>query len=214
MPFPPTAPSVTLVTNHTLTLDWTPPDITGNLPLTAYIVEVLVLGNSLCPQSEPEWEEQQRVDNPTAVQTIVMGLIPFQHYNVRIRAVNSNFESEPSPAVESVWTQPSGQPPSLSHMHTTKPLPPLSPLSLFLSPLSLSLSPSLSLSLSLPLLPTYSSLCFSVKCKNSLRKSSSCYLVGCKPFNSPRDYLHSLSSLSLLPSLSLSPPSLCFSASK
>ena len=190
MPFPPTAPSVTLVTNHTLTLDWTPPDITGNLPLTAYIVEVLVLGNSLCSQSEPEWEEQQRVDDPTAVQTIVMGLIPFQHYNVRIRAVNSNFESEPSPAVESVWTQPSGQPPCLSHMHTTKPLP-LSPsLSLSLSLSSLHIAPSASPS-NVRIASGNQALVISWDVSHSTLQGIICTL-------SP--------SLSLLPSLSLSLP--------
>lgn len=96
-----------MVTSVTLTLSWTPPTFSGNLPLTAYVVEVQLLGNSLCPQVEQEWKVHQTVEEAGAEHATVHGLIPFQQYEVRIRARNSaNYQSDPSPAQGPVWTQP------------------------------------------------------------------------------------------------------------
>ena len=105
-PLAPTAPSVAMVTANTLTLGWTPPTFSGNLPLTGYLVEVLLLGNYLCLQVEPEWELHQSVDEGGAVGAVVEGLVPFQEYMVRIRARNSAYTSPPSLVPGSVWTLP------------------------------------------------------------------------------------------------------------
>jgi hypothetical protein len=111
-----TSPLITTITTHTLTLSWTPPTFTGNLPLTGYVVEVLLLGNLLCPQLESEWALHQTVDDSNAEQTIVSGLVPYQEYRVRIRATNSAYQSDASTVEESVWTLPSAPSAPPSHV--------------------------------------------------------------------------------------------------
>ena len=108
-PSPPTIPFISMITTHTLTLHWTPPTDNGNLPLTGYVVEVLLLGTNLCPQSEPEWAEHQIVEDSKAIQVVVSGLVPYQQYQVRIRARNSAFRSAPSLETDPVWSQPDGE---------------------------------------------------------------------------------------------------------
>lgn len=99
-----------MVTAHNLTIHWTPPTFSGNIPLTGYSVEVLLLGTSLCPQSEPEWEEHQIVRDSSVTEAVVTDLAAYQRYRVRIRATNSAlFLSDPSPESGSVWTQQSGK---------------------------------------------------------------------------------------------------------
>ena len=105
-PSAPTALSIAMVTTNTLTLGWTLPTLSGNLPLTGYLVEVMLLGNSLCPQVEPEWKVHQEVDDGNAVGVMVLGLVPFQEYMVRIRANNSAYQSQPTTVPGSVWTLP------------------------------------------------------------------------------------------------------------
>lgn len=98
-----------MVTAHTLTLYWTPPTFRGNLPLTGYRVEVLLLGTSLCPQLEPEWEEHQIVRDSSATEVVVTDLVAYQRYQVQVRATNSAlFLSDPSESI-SVWTQQDGE---------------------------------------------------------------------------------------------------------
>ena len=126
-PSAPIGASVTMVTTHTLTLVWTQPNFSGNLPLTGYLVEVLLLGNPLCPQSEPEWSVHQTVANSSALQTTVSGLIPYQQYRVRIRATNSAYQSVPSVVAESFWTKSDSQclsSLSFSHSPESSSLPP------------------------------------------------------------------------------------------
>ncbi|CAI8056046.1 Protein sidekick-2 [Geodia barretti] len=105
-PFAPTALLIAMVTTNILTLSWTPPTFSGNLPLTGYLVEVMLLGNSLCPQVEPEWKVHQEVDDGEAVGVMVLGLVPFQEYMVRIRARNSANQSQPTTVPGSEWTLP------------------------------------------------------------------------------------------------------------
>lgn len=109
IPWPPTDVQVTMVTAHTLKLKWTPPTFSGNLPLTGYVVEVLLLGTSLCPQSDPEWDEHQTVEEPNAIEVVVTGLFPYQQYQIRMRARNSAFHSNPSSSSSSLWTEQAGK---------------------------------------------------------------------------------------------------------
>ena len=108
-PSPPTSPFVSTVTTHNLTLHWTPPTFHGNLPLTGYVVELRLLGNPLCLQMEPEWDEHQTAQDSSAVELVVSDLVPYQQYQVRIRATNSAYQSEPSSETEPIWTQSDGQ---------------------------------------------------------------------------------------------------------
>ena len=109
VPSSPTNLRVTMVTAHSLVLKWNPPDFSGNLPLTGYVVEVLLLGTSLCPRSEPEWEEYQIVEEPTATEVVVTDLVAYQKYQVRIRARNSAFRSDPSSSSSSLMTEQAGK---------------------------------------------------------------------------------------------------------
>ena len=108
-PSPPTNLRVTMVTAHTLMLKWNPPESSGNLPLIGYVVEVLLLGTSLCPQLEPEWEDHQTVEDPDATDVVVTDLVPYQRYQVRIRARNSAFRSDPLSSSNSFMTGQAGE---------------------------------------------------------------------------------------------------------
>ena len=85
------------------------PSFNGNLPLTKYTVEVLLLGNQLCPQLEPEWKVHQIVDDGNAMSTIVSDLIPYQEYHIRLSANNSAYQSDHSLLTQSISTLIDGQ---------------------------------------------------------------------------------------------------------